>query len=104
MLGFDVVYARLVIRQGGTVPAISPDLARRPALAALMDPLLRPPPTRGGRFAFVGPDMDGALRVLTLPVAFDGQAASLQVAVPWVHNDDLLDRLCVLLALGIPVC
>ena len=37
-----------------------------------------------------------------LPVTFDGQAASLQVAVPWVHNDDLLDRLCVLLALGVP--
>ena len=101
-LGFDVVYARLVIRQGGAVPAISPDLARRPALASLMDPLLGLPPAQGGSFTFVGPDMDGALRVLTLPVTFDGQAASLQVAVPWVHNDDLLDRLCVLLALGVP--
>ena len=102
MLGFDVVDGRLVIRHGGSVLAISPDLARRPALAALMDPLLGPTPMRGGRFAFVGPDMDGALRAPTLPVTFDGQAASLQVAVPWVHNDDLLDRRRVLLALGVP--
>ena len=100
---FDVVYARLVLPESGTALAVSPDLARRPALAARLDSQLWPPPGRNGRYAFVGPDMDGALRVLSLPVRVPGQTACLQVAVPWVHNDDLLDRLCLLLALAIPL-
>ena len=100
---FDVVYARLVLQGSGAVQAISPDLARRPVLASSLNPELLPPLGRNGRHSFVGPDMDGALRVRTIPVRFDGKAACLQVAVPWVHNDDLLDRLCLLLALGVPL-
>jgi signal transduction histidine kinase len=100
---FDVVYARLVLQNSGLVLAVSPDLARRPAVAASLNPELLPPLGQNGRHAFVGPDMDGALRVRTIPIHFDGKAACLQVAVPWVHNDDLLDRLCLLLALGVPL-
>jgi signal transduction histidine kinase len=102
LLLFDTVYARLVSGSGSPVIQ-SADLKAHAALTASLDPLLRQPLPAGGRFAFAGPDEEGMMRVLTIPVHVGSDPGLLQVAVPWDHNADILEYLGKLLTLGLLV-
>jgi len=99
---FDVVYTRLINRADMRALAVSPDFKAQPGLAASLDPLLREQGGIEGRFSFAGPDEERQMRVLTTPVRLGKADGWLQVAVPWDHNADVLERLAVLLALGLP--
>ena len=105
LLLFDVTYLRYVSGPDHRTLAISPDLARQPALLASLDSLLPArdtPPTDGG-FTYAGPDEERTMRVLTLPTHSGEAFAYVQAAVPWDHNADVLERLTLLLAVGLPV-
>lgn len=106
ILLFDVTYLRYVVGPAHQTLAVSPDLARQPALVASLDALL-PPETdnataTGSRFAYAGPDEERTMRVLTLPVHGGSETAYVQAAVPWDHNADVLERLALLLVVGLP--
>ena len=100
LLLFDVVYAR-VVRGPDRPLAMSPSLAGRPALVTALDPLLRGRLPAAGRFDLAGPDEEDTVRVLSLPTQVGPDAAIIQVAVPWDHNADVLERLGTLLLTGI---
>ena len=99
---FDVVYTRLVSRATKKSLAVSPNLNTRPALVTALDPLLSLSALKSGQFSFAGPDEERRMRVLTTPVRLGKAAGWLQVAVPWDHNSDVLERLTALLFLGVP--
>ena len=99
---FDVVYTRLVSRTTKQSVAISPNLTTQPALLTALDPLLSLPAAKQGQFSFAGPDEERQMRVLTTPVHLGTVDGWLQVAVPWDHNSDVLERLAALLFLGVP--
>ena len=99
---FDVIYTRLSSRTGRRTLALSPNLSAQPELRASLDSLLPLSPSGTGQFAFAGPDEERRMRVLTTPVRLGRTVGRLQVAVPWDHNADVLERLLALLALGVP--
>jgi len=99
---FDVVYTRLVSPATKRPLAVSPNLSTHPALVAALDPLLTLPASKSGQFSFAGPDEERQMRVLTTPVRLGKVNGWLQVAVPWDHNSDVLERLAALLFLGVP--
>jgi len=103
LLFFDVVYTRLVRKEAYRPLVTSADLAAQPAVERSLDPLLREPSPALGRYSFAGPDEEQTVRVLTLPGRIGREAGLLQVAVPWDHNADVLERLAALLALVLPV-
>ena len=102
LLFFDVVYTRLVKNPHGDTLAASPALIRQPALIASLDPLLRGRLPASGRFAFAGPDEERTMRVFTAPLRLGAGDGAIQVAVPWDHNADILERLGALLLLFVP--
>jgi signal transduction histidine kinase len=99
---FDVVYTRLVSRTTNHSVAISPNLTVQPALLAALDPVISLSTAKKGQFSFAGPDEERQMRVLTTPVHLGKVEGWLQVAVPWDHNSDVLERLAALLFLGVP--
>lgn len=103
LLPFDSAYARLLSRAGANTLAVSSDLKTQPALLASLDSLLREPVSPDGRFAFAGPNEERRMRVLTTPVRVGPTQGLLQVAVPWDHNADVLERLAFLLAAALPL-
>ena len=103
LLFFDNVYVRLAQSSPTGAPVLSPSLTRQPALVASLDSLLRPPLPAAGQYAFAGPDEERLMRVYTLPLRAGSTDRLLQVAVPWDHNADILERLGRLLLLGVPL-
>jgi len=104
LLLFDVAYLRIVARESGRTLAASPNLARQPALASALDkPLAAKQRTGAGGFSLVGPSEEQVMRVLTTPGVVGVTPVWVQVAVPWDHNADVLERLGRLLALGVPL-
>ena len=99
---FDVVYTRLVSRTTKEPLAISPNLNGQTALLAALDPLIFRAAAKKSQFSFAGPDEERQMRVLTTPLRLGKISGWLQVAVPWDHNSDVLERLVALLLLGIP--
>lgn len=99
----DILYVRLVSRDTGRTVTISPDLARQPPLITSLDALVKPGSALlSPRFAFAGPDEERTMRVLTEPLQIGPRSLMLQLAVPWDHNADLLERLGLLLGLAVP--
>lgn len=100
---FDVTYLRVVAQASGRTLAASPSLAHQSALTASLDrlPGASKVDTRG--FALAGPDEEHQMRVLTEPGQVGTVPVWVQVAVPWDHNADVLERLGRLLALGVPL-
>ena len=103
LLFYDVVYARVVKNTRGDALATSPDLIRQPALVAALNSLLRVSLPRSGQYAFGGPDEERTLRVYSVPLRAGRSRDIVQVAVPWDHNADILERLGGLLLVGVPL-
>ena len=92
----DVLYVRLDDPRTGRSLAVSPDLARQPALLPSFAS------TGTGAYFFAGPDEERRMRVFSQPLRFGRDTLRLQVAVPWDHNADLLERLSQLSLLVVP--
>lgn len=103
LLLFDVVFLRYVIEPGTQNPTrqilASPDLNRQPDLIPSLDALLT---VSRGTFSYAGPDEERTLRVYTVPMRFHGGIGYVQAAVPWDHNEDVLERLALLLVVLVP--
>jgi two-component system OmpR family sensor kinase len=100
VLVFELVYARIVDAQSKAVLAQSPSLTGKHDLSTSLDQW-RP----GGkvRFAFVGPDDERMMRVISEPIAFGTRPAFLQVAVPWDSNEDTVEHAGAFLAVCVAV-
>lgn len=102
LLLFDTVYIRLLKATDKKPIATSPSLVGQTVLITALDkltPRSRPSPPH---FSFVAPNEEQAMRVLTETTQVGQRMMVLQVAVPWDHNADVLERLELLLAVTLP--
>lgn len=100
MLLFDVVYIRLIDSNNHSTMAISPNLAGQKDLISSLDIISsRINPSSTPSFVYVEPGEELSMRVFSEVLHFQNAFVILQVAVPWDHNTDVLERLTVVLML-----
>lgn len=104
ILSYDVVYTRLLDTHTGRVLAVSPSLGERPDFAAALDHLVPVGASlHNAVYTFAGGSDETSLRTISAPLNPAHQSILVQVAVPWDHTSDVLERLATVLGIIVPI-
>ncbi|MGI4792453.1 MAG: sensor histidine kinase [Janthinobacterium lividum] len=94
LLVFGAVYVRLLSATDKKVILTSPSLSNERVLVSALDTIKLPAAGETApQFFFAAPNEEQSMRVLMQAVQVGQQPMVLQIAVPWDHNADVLERL-----------